>query len=102
MQNVVDIKNKTKLNTWQNKMEISRLRCEQIPEVVFLGVGQGSSTVYLAHAHKFVGVLRGNMERSSASRAFSSFLNSMSGKVLKDNHGGDLLSSIQKGGGSTK
>jgi len=51
----------------------------------------------LAHAQQFVGVLKGNMERSGASRAFSSFLNGAQGKMLKENDGGDLLSAIQKG-----
>jgi predicted GIY-YIG superfamily endonuclease len=78
-------------------MEISRLQCQQIPNVVFLGVSQGLSTTYLAHAQQFVGVLKGNMERSGSSHAFHAFLNSMSGKVLKEQNGGDLLAEIQKG-----
>lgn len=78
-------------------MEVSRLRCQQIPDVVFLGVVQGSSTTYLAHAQQFVGILKGSMERSRLSRALSSFLDSLSGKVLKESDGGDLLSAIQKG-----
>jgi hypothetical protein len=78
-------------------MEVLRLRCQQIPEVVFLGVEQGSSTIYLAHAQQFVRILKGKMEETSSSRAFHVFLNSVLGKVLKDQDGGDLLSAIQKG-----
>lgn len=78
-------------------MEVLRLRCQQIPEVVFLGVAQGSSTTYLAHAQQFVRILKGKMEETSSSRAFHVFLNSVLGKVLKDQDGGDLLSAMQKG-----
>jgi hypothetical protein len=78
-------------------MEVLRLRCQQIPEVVFLGVEQGPSTTYLAHAQQFVRVLKGNMEQTASSRAFHIFLNSVLGKVLKDQDGGDLLSAMQKG-----
>jgi hypothetical protein len=65
-------------------MEVLRLRCQQIPEVVFLGVAQGSSTTYLAHAQQFVRILKGKMEETSSSRAFNGFLNSVLGKVLKE------------------
>jgi len=78
-------------------MEVVRLCCEQLPGVAVLGISQGSSTTYLAHAQQFVGFLRGNMERTGSSRALSSFLKSDSGKVLRENDGGDLLSAIQKG-----
>jgi hypothetical protein len=78
-------------------MEVLRLRSEQIPEVAFLGVKEGLSTTYLAHAQQFVGVLRGNSERSGSSRALNVFLNSVLGKVLKDQEGGDLLSAIKRG-----
>jgi CBS domain containing-hemolysin-like protein len=72
-------------------MEISLLQCQQIPNVVFLGVSQGLSTTYLAHAQQFVRILKGKMEETSSSRAFHVFLNSVLGKVLKDQDGGNLL-----------
>jgi hypothetical protein len=78
-------------------MEVLRLRCEQIPDVAFIGIKQGLCTTYLAHAQQFVGVLRGNSERTGSSRALNVFLNSVLGKVLKEQDGGDLLSAIQKG-----
>lgn len=78
-------------------MEVLRLQCEQLPGVAFLGVEQGALTTYLAHAQQFVGILKGKTERSGSSRAFNGFLNSVLGKVLKEQDGGDLLSAIQKG-----
>jgi hypothetical protein len=78
-------------------MEISRLQCQQIPEVVFIGVGQGSSTTYLAHATQFVGLLKGNMERTGARRAFNAFLTTVTGQTMKNRNGGDLLVAVSSG-----
>jgi hypothetical protein len=78
-------------------MEIVRLCCEQLPGVAILGIGSGQSKSYLFHIQQFVGLLKGNMERRGARRALVSYLSSPTGKTLKEQNGGDLLSAIQKG-----
>jgi hypothetical protein len=78
-------------------MEIVRLRCEQLPGVSVLGVGTGSSKVYLVHAHQFVGLLKGSMERTGVYRAFNAFLNSAVGAALKSSDGGELALAVRNG-----
>ena len=73
---------------------VARLCCAQIPGVCMLGI-RGHPTTYLAHAHQFVGFLRGNMERTASARAFRTFLKTEAGRKLKD--GGSLISAIRKG-----
>jgi hypothetical protein len=71
-------------------MEVVRLRCEHLQDVPILGIGTGASRVYLAHAQNLVSLLKGNLERSGACRAFNTFLQSTAGRVIRD--GGELAS----------
>lgn len=52
---------------------------------------------YFAHAHQFVGLLRGNMDRRSSSKAFHYFLDSEAGSKLRESDGGDLLRAMHEG-----
>lgn len=90
-------KNNPSKKQFAANMEIVRLRCEQLPGVSVLGVGTGSSKIYLVHAHQFVGLLKGRMERTGVYRAFNAFLNSAVGAVLKGSDGGELASAVRNG-----
>ena len=62
-----------------------------------LGIGSGSSRVHLAHLQKFIGLLKGGGGRDSIRRVLTAFLNSDAGKVIKEHHGGDLVSAFGVG-----
>jgi hypothetical protein len=80
-------------------MEVIRLCCDQLPGVAMLGIGGGAGThrEYIAHAQQFVGLLKGNMDKRASSRAFHALLDSEVGRKIRENDGGDLLTSMQKG-----
>ena len=78
-------------------MDVQRLCCSLLPGVAILGIGSGSSRVHLAHLQTFVGLLKGGGGRDSVRRALNVFFNSEVGKVIKEHHGGDLMSAIGKG-----
>ena len=73
-------------------MEVTRFCCKQLPGVGILGTcgGEAMPREYLAHAHQFVGLLKGYTDRRLSSKAFHSFLDSEEGSKLKENDGGDL------------
>ena len=73
-------------------MEVVRLHCKHLPDVPILGIGAGASRVYLAHAQNLVSLLKGNLERTGACRAFNTFLQSTAGRVIKEQDGGELTS----------
>jgi hypothetical protein len=74
----------------KGKMEVVRLHCEHLPDVPILGIGAGASRVYLTHAQNLVSLLKGNLERTGACRAFNTFLQSTAGRVIKEQGGGEL------------
>ena len=80
-------------------MEVNRLCCKQLPGVAILGTGGGEAIPreYFAHAHQFVGLLKGNTDRRSSSKAFHYFLDSETGSKLRENDGGDLLRAMHEG-----
>ena len=78
-------------------MVIERLSCAQLENVAILGVGEGQSKAYFAHAQQFVSLLKGGMERKAASRLLNTFLNSVEGQAIRDSHGGDIVSAMAKG-----
>ena len=77
-------------------LQMERLCCKQLPGVAILGTGGGEAVPkeYFAHAHQFVGLLKGNTDRRSSSKAFHAFLDSQAGSKLRENDGGDLLSAM--------
>jgi hypothetical protein len=78
-------------------MVIERLSCAQLENVAILGVGEGQSKAYFAHAQQFVSLLKGGMERKAASRLLNTFLNSVEGQAIRESHGGDIVSAMAKG-----
>jgi hypothetical protein len=76
-------------------MEIIRLCCDQLPGVAVLGTGRGKE--YVAHAHQFVGLLKGNMDKRASSKTFHAWLVSEDGRQFREHDGGDLLIAMQKG-----
>ena len=74
-----------------------RLRCEQLPGVAMLGVGNGHGKVYLVHTQQLVGLLKGQMERNACRRAVHAFLDSEAGRILNERDGGDMLAALQRG-----
>jgi hypothetical protein len=78
-------------------MEIERLCCAQLEKVAMLGIGHGQSKMYFAHIQQFVSLLKGGIERKAASRLLNTFLNSFDGQAMKESHGGDLVSAIDRG-----
>lgn len=81
-------------------MEVHRLCCLQLPGVAVLGFGGCSAETskdHIIHAHQFVGLLKGNMDRRISSKAFRAFLESDAGQKIRENDGGDLLTALQRG-----
>jgi hypothetical protein len=79
-------------------MDVVRLRCVQLPGVAILGISRpDKQTEYVAHAMQFVGYLKGTADRRACSRVFHALLGSDSGRKLKEQDGGGLLTAVQNG-----